>query len=49
MAVLDGCESKFRTPEPEDMVCPKCGRTVEVFTLKGRITEDTPCESRFPS
>lgn len=47
MAVLDGCESKFRTPEPEDMVCPKCVRTVEVFTLKGRITEDTPCECGY--
>ncbi|MGI6069231.1 MAG: hypothetical protein ACOYBE_02280 [Blautia sp.] len=43
MSVMDGCESKFRTPEPEDRVCPVCGKTVEVFTMRGRITEDAVC------
>lgn len=44
MAVLDGCEAKYRTPVPEERICPKCGKTVEVFTSRGRITEDAVCE-----
>lgn len=47
MAVLDGCESKFKTPQPEDMTCPKCGKTVEVFTLNGRISEDVKCDCGY--
>lgn len=47
MAVLDGCESKFRTPQPEDMKCPKCGNIVEVFTMNGKITEDTTCDCGY--
>lgn len=47
MAVLDGCEAKYRTPEPEDRTCPKCGKTVEVFTNRGRITEDTVCDCGY--
>lgn len=43
MPVMDGCESKYRTPVPEDRVCPKCGAEVEVFTNRGRIIEDTAC------
>ena len=45
MAVLDGCESKYRTPVPEERTCPKCGKIVEVFTVRGRIMEDAkgPC------
>ncbi|MBQ7372188.1 MAG: hypothetical protein IJW67_09995 [Blautia sp.] len=47
MAVMEGCESGFRTPEPEDRICPKCGRDVEVFTIKGRIVEDATCECGY--
>lgn len=43
MAVLDGCESKYATPVPEERVCPTCGATVEVFTVGGKILEDTAC------
>lgn len=43
MAVLDGCESKYRTPVPEERTCPKCGKIVEVFTVRGRIMEDAKC------
>ena len=47
MAVLDGCEAKFRTAVPEDRTCPKCGKEVEVFTIKGRITEDVVCDCGY--
>ena len=43
MAVMDGCEAKYKTPVPEDRICPKCGNEVEVFTSRGRIIEDTAC------
>lgn len=51
MSVMDGCESKHRTPVSEDRICPKCGKEVEVFTIRGKIMEDTPCECGyiFPS
>lgn len=47
MAVLDGCEAKFRTPVPEDRTCPQCGKEVEVFAVNGRITEDVKCECGY--
>ncbi|MCD8154166.1 MAG: hypothetical protein LUF78_05700 [Clostridiales bacterium] len=47
MAVLQGCESKFRTAEPVDRVCPKCGQEVEVFELNGRVVEDAACECGY--
>lgn len=47
MAVIDGCESKYRTPIPEDRTCPKCGKEVEVFTVRGKITEETTCECGY--
>ena len=43
MAIMDGCEAKYKTPVLEERVCPKCGETVEVFTRRGRIIEDTAC------
>ena len=47
MAIFDGCEAQHRTPVPEDRSCPVCGRTVEVFTVKGRIREDAVCECGY--
>ena len=47
MSIIDGCNSKFKTPVPEERSCPKCGQDVEVFTLRGRITEDTKCNCGF--
>jgi rubredoxin len=47
MSVMDGCESKYRTPVPEDRICPKCGKEVEVFTVKGKIKEDTACSCGY--
>ncbi|MBQ1312828.1 MAG: hypothetical protein IIY55_13360 [Blautia sp.] len=47
MAVMDGCEAKTRTQVLEERVCPKCGKEVEVFTVKGRIVEDTACECGY--
>ena len=41
MAVMDGCEAQYRTPVPEERVCPQCGKEVEVFTNRGRVIEDT--------
>lgn len=43
MSIIDNCEAQFATPVPEERTCPKCGATVEVFTRKGRIIEDTTC------
>ena len=43
MAVMDGCEAKYKTLVLEDRICPKCGNEVEVFTSRGRIIEDTAC------
>lgn len=47
MAIMDGCESKYRTPVPEEKVCPKCGKEVEVFTTGGRIVEDATCSCGY--
>ena len=47
MGVMDGCEGAFRTPVPEDRICPKCGSEVEVFTIRGRIREETVCECGY--
>lgn len=47
MAIMDGCESKHRTPISEDRICPNCGKEVEVFTKHGRIIEDTPCDCGY--
>ncbi|MDO4261363.1 MAG: hypothetical protein Q4C82_04745 [Eubacteriales bacterium] len=47
MAVMDGCESKYRTPVPEERKCPTCGREVEVFTNGGKVIEDTACECGY--
>ena len=47
MAVLEGCESGHRTAVAEDRKCPVCGKEVEVFTVKGRIIEDSECECGY--
>ena len=47
MAVMDGCEAQYRTPVPEERVCPQCGKEVEVFTNRGRVTEDTACSCGY--
>lgn len=47
MAIMDGCESKFRTPVPEEITCPVCGKTIEVFTVKGRVVEESKCECGY--
>ena len=47
MAVLDGCEAKFRTPEPEERTCPKCGKTLEVFTIRGKVVEEAKCDCGY--
>ncbi|MCD2491343.1 endonuclease Q family protein [Lacrimispora sp. NSJ-141] len=47
MAAIDGCEAKFRTPVPEERICPKCGKTIEIFTIRGKVTEETACECGY--
>ena len=47
MAIMDGCEAKHKTPILEERVCPACGETVEVFTRRGRVIEDTACECGY--
>lgn len=43
MSIMDGCESKHRTPVLEERICPDCGNEVEVFTVRGRILEKAVC------
>ena len=47
MAIMDGCEAKHKTPILEERTCPQCGETVEVFTRRGRVIEDTVCECGY--
>jgi len=47
MSVMDGCESQHRTSVIEERVCPECGKEVEVFTSRGKITEDTACDCGY--
>ena len=47
MAVMDGCESQYRTSVLEERVCPKCGKEVEVFTSRGKIIEPTECSCGY--
>ncbi len=49
MSILHGCQGIDRTPIPETRTCPGCGRTVEVFTLQGKLVGDVtcPCGYRF--
>lgn len=44
MSILGGCEAKNRTPVLEERVCPDCGKTVEVFTVRGRLIDDFTCQ-----
>lgn len=47
MAAIDGCEAKYRTPMPEERTCPKCGKTMEVFTVRGKVYEDAVCDCGY--
>ena len=47
MAIMDGCEAQYKTPTLEERTCPVCGESVEVFTRKGRIIEDTACSCGY--
>ncbi|MBQ8088366.1 MAG: hypothetical protein IJ234_08110 [Clostridia bacterium] len=47
MAIMDGCEAKHKTPVLEERVCPMCGETVELFTRRGRVLEDTACDCGY--
>ena len=42
-----GCEDKNKTPIPEDRICPKCGKEVEVFVSRGRVVEAGVCECGY--
>ncbi|MGN0363893.1 MAG: hypothetical protein ACI4ET_13785 [Bilifractor sp.] len=44
MAVLDGCEGAKKTPVLQEVKCPVCGETVEVFTKECILVEDSKCE-----
>lgn len=42
-----GCEDKYKTPMPEDRICPNCGEEVEVFVNRGRIVEGAVCDCGY--
>ncbi len=44
---LEGCEAKYKTPVPEERICPVCGREVEVFARRGRLVADFRCECGY--
>lgn len=43
MAVMDGCESKKRTPVLKEIKCPQCGEDIEVFLRDSFVVEDATC------
>jgi predicted RNA-binding Zn-ribbon protein involved in translation (DUF1610 family) len=47
MAVMDGCESKNRTPILKEIPCPRCGETMEIYTVKSRMIEDAQCDCGY--
>ena len=47
MAVMDGCEAKYRTPIPEERTCPNCGAVLEVFTVQGKVREEVKCDCGY--
>lgn len=47
MSVMDGCESKNRTPILQEKICPKCGETIEIYTVKSRMIEDAVCDCGY--
>ena len=49
--LLDGCREGKHTPRLAEVLCPKCGRPVEVFVLMlgpagtaGTLASDETCE-----
>ena len=44
---IGGCEEQHKTPILEERICPECGETVEVFTRKGRIAEESHCDCGY--
>lgn len=44
---ISGCEAQHNTPTLEERICPVCGKTVEVFTRKGRVVEDCSCDCGY--
>lgn len=43
MGIFEGCETRAKTWELEERVCPECGELIECYTMKGRIVEDAEC------
>ena len=54
MDLLDGCREGKHTPRLTEVLCPRCGRPVEVFVLMlgpsglaGTLASDETCECGF--
>lgn len=44
---IGGCEAQHNTPVLEERICPDCGEIVEVFTRKGRVVSESPCDCGY--
>lgn len=54
MELLDGCREGKHTPRLSEVLCPNCGRPVEVFVLMqgpagvaGTLASDETCECGY--
>lgn len=45
MSVAVGCENARNMITIEEIVCPDCGDSIEVFVKDGRTTGDAVCDS----
>lgn len=44
MAVMPSCHDRKNTPVLQEIICPQCHETMEIFTRDGRIVQDCTCE-----
>ena len=40
MAILEGCQGKPRTPTIHEKICPRCGNTIEIFSVDTEVACD---------
>ena len=36
--IMEGCQSKSRTPTLREQVCPQCGNLIEIFSVDTSVT-----------
>ena len=36
--IMEGCQSKSRTPTLREQICPQCGNIIEIFSVDTAVT-----------